>query len=112
MRLLLQRLFQFLFPDSARTYPEIEPINQRRRELAGVSDEELKAAGRRATSLVEVVAVAAVVAARVLGLDMFDVQLQGALAMAKGRIAEMQTGEGKTLAAVAGEIWFGGDGRG
>ena len=57
MRRLLQRLFQYLFPDSARTYPEIEPINQRRRELAGVSDEELKAAGRRATSLVEVVAV-------------------------------------------------------
>jgi preprotein translocase subunit SecA len=31
---------------------------------------------------------------------MFDVQLQGSLAMADGRIAEMQTGEGKTLAAV------------
>jgi preprotein translocase subunit SecA len=112
MRRLLQRLFQFLFPDSARTYPEIEPINQRRRELAGVSDEELKAAGRRATSLLEVVAVAAVVAARVLGLEMFDVQLQGALAMAKGRIAEMQTGEGKTLAAVPAVIWYAREGRG
>src|ERR1700693_6456501 len=112
MRLLLQRLFQFLFPDSARTYPEIEPINQRRRELAGVSDENRKAAGRRATSLVEVVAVAAVVAARVLGLEMFDVQLQGALAMAKGRIAEMQTGEGKTPAAVPAVVWYAREGRG
>ena len=43
---------------------------------------------------------------------MFDVQLQGALAMAKGRIAEMQTGEGKTLAAVPAVIWYAREGRG
>ncbi|MGD0295717.1 MAG: accessory Sec system translocase SecA2 [Bryobacteraceae bacterium] len=71
-----------------------------------MSDDELKTAGRCATSLVEIVAVTAVVAARVLGLEMFDVQLQGALAMANGRIAEMQTGEGKTLAAVPAVIWY------
>ncbi len=52
------------------------------------------------------------VAARVLGLEMFDVQLQGALAMANGRIAEMQTGEGKTLAAVPAVIWYAREGRG
>ena len=72
----------------------------------------MKGAGRRATSLVEVVAVTAVVAARVLGLEMFDVQLRGALAMANGRIAEMQTGEGKTLAAVPAVIWYARQGRG
>src|SRR5437879_4945790 len=37
---------------------------------------------------------------------MFDVQLQGALALANGRIAEMQTGEGKTLAAVPAVAWY------
>ena len=52
------------------------------------------------------------VAARVLGLEMFDVQLQGALAMASGKIAEMQTGEGKTLAAVPAVIWYAREGRG
>jgi preprotein translocase subunit SecA len=106
MRRLWQRLFQYLFADSARTESEIQPINLRRAELCRLSDEELKAAGRRATTLVEVVAVTAVVAARVLGLEMFDVQLQGVLAMARGKIAEMQTGEGKTLAAVPAVIWY------
>src|SRR5258705_6640725 len=37
---------------------------------------------------------------------MFDVQLQGALALADGKIAEMQTGEGKTLAAVPAIVWY------
>ena len=112
MRRLWKRLFQYLFPDSGRTASEIQPINHRRRELAGLSDDELKAAGRRATSLVEVVAVTAVVAARVLGLEMFDVQFEGALAMANGRIAEMQTGEGKTLAAAPAAVWYARQGRG
>jgi preprotein translocase subunit SecA len=112
MRRLWKRLFQYLFPDSARTESELQSINLRRAELAALSDDELKGAGRRATSLVEVVAVTAVVAARVLGLEMFDVQLRGALAMANGRIAEMQTGEGKTLAAVPAVIWYARQGRG
>jgi preprotein translocase subunit SecA len=43
---------------------------------------------------------------------MFDVQLQGALALAKGRIAEMQTGEGKTLAAVPAIVWYASQGNG
>jgi preprotein translocase subunit SecA len=112
MRRLWQRLFLYLFPASARTKSEIQLINFRRAELCCLSDEELKAAGRRATTLVEVVAVTAVVASRVLGLEMFDVQLRGALAMAKGRIVEMQTGEGKTLAAVPAVIWYAKQGRG
>src|ERR1035438_1520110 len=105
MRRLWKRLFQYLFPDSARTESELQPINLRRAEIGALSDDGLKGAGRRATSLVEVVAVTAVVAARVLGLEMFDVQLRGALAMANGRIAEMQTGEGKTLTARTAGCW-------
>jgi preprotein translocase subunit SecA len=37
---------------------------------------------------------------------MFDVQLHGALALTRGSIAEMQTGEGKTLAAVPAIAWY------
>ncbi len=112
MRRLWSRFFQYLFPRSVRTELEIGSINRRRAELVSLSDDELKATSRRAASLVEVVAVTAVVAARVLGLEMFDVQLHGALAMAKGRIAEMQTGEGKTLAAVPAVVWHAREGRG
>jgi preprotein translocase subunit SecA len=70
------------------------------------SDVELKAAARRAAGFVEVLAVTAVVAARVLGVEMFDVQLQGAMALAQGKIAEMRTGEGKTLAATPAVAWY------
>ena len=37
---------------------------------------------------------------RVLGLTLFDVQLEAGIAIACGAVAEMQTGEGKTLAGV------------
>lgn len=37
---------------------------------------------------------------RVLGLRPFDVQLIGGMILHKGEIAEMRTGEGKTLVAV------------
>ena len=38
--------------------------------------------------------------ARVLGLRPFDVQLIGGMILHTGQIAEMRTGEGKTLVAV------------
>src|SRR3989344_4791548 len=40
-------------------------------------------------------------AKRTLGQRPFDVQLVGGLVLYKGAVAEMSTGEGKTLAAVA-----------
>src|SRR5215510_12793805 len=40
-----------------------------------------------------------------LGLHMHDEQLQASLALADGHIVEMQTGEGKTLAAVPAVVW-------
>lgn len=39
-------------------------------------------------------------AKRILGMEPFDVQVLAGIAMHKGKLAEMQTGEGKTLAAV------------
>jgi preprotein translocase subunit SecA len=83
-----------------------------RAELARRSDAELRAYARQATGRLELMAAAAAVAARVLGQEMFDVQLRGALALTEGRIAEMQTGEGKTLAAVPAVICYARGGQG
>ena len=101
-----------LFAGSASFQSDIERVNQRRGELAKLPDSELKAVGKRARDRLEVFAVTAVVAARVLGFVMFDVQLRGALALARGEIAEMQTGEGKTLAAVPAITWYAKAGQG
>ncbi|MDQ6677128.1 MAG: accessory Sec system translocase SecA2 [Acidobacteriota bacterium] len=90
----------------------IQSINRLRAQRALLSDEELRVICHETTNLYEVIAVTAVVAKRVLGLDMFDVQLHGALSLANGRIAEMQTGEGKTLAAVPAVIWYAKNGNG
>ena len=90
----------------------IGAINTRRRELRRQFGDELKATGKHAQTLTETVALAAVAAERLLGLDMFDVQLQGALTLCDGKIAEMQTGEGKTLAAVPAVVWYAKAGKG
>ena len=102
----MRRLLRFLYRKSRSTEEQIREINRRRSELTCASDEALKEAGKRSKDLLETIAVTAVIAARVVGLVMFDVQLQGALALANGKIAEMQTGEGKTLAAVPAVVWY------
>lgn len=84
----------------------LERINFRRSQLDEVSNEDLKAVARDAHTLPEIFAVTAVLAERLLGLKMFDVQLHCALALADGKVAEMQTGEGKTLSAVPAVVWL------
>ncbi len=69
--------------------PQLRGINRLRDAEADVQGDSLEAC----------FAAAALAAERVLGMRPFDVQIIGALAMADGKIAEMQTGEGKTLAA-------------
>ena len=49
---------------------------------------------------------------RTVGLELFDVQLLAGLALARGAVAEMQTGEGKTLAAALPAFLHGLGGRG
>ncbi len=90
----------------------IDRINSRRSELHVVSDDELKAIARNAHTLSEIFSVTALLAERILGFKMFDVQLRCALALADGKIAEMQTGEGKTLSAVPTVIWLAREGKG
>jgi preprotein translocase subunit SecA len=108
----IRGLLRSLFQRRVSAEDQIRQINLRRTELANAGDQELKDIGRQSKDLIETIAVTAVVAARVLGLVMFDVQLQGSLALANGRIAEMQTGEGKTLAAVPAVVWYARRGRG
>ena len=71
-----------LFRGSARSESIVPLINQRRAELDALSDADLKAVDWRAMELPDVFALCAVIAERVLGLKMFDVQLEGALALA------------------------------
>jgi preprotein translocase subunit SecA len=99
------------------TEPEVQLAAVRRRleELSRLSSDALRAAAeavRGNPELIETVALTAAIAERVLALRMFDVQILGALGMARGEIVEMQTGEGKTLAAVAVVTWLALNGRG
>ncbi|MEO8127052.1 MAG: DEAD/DEAH box helicase [Bryobacteraceae bacterium] len=89
---------------------DLEKINRRRAELCACTDEELKVFDR--TSLVETFAVCCEAADRVLGQRPFDVQILGGLALCRGSIAEMQTGEGKTLAAVPAAAFLAMQGKG
>jgi preprotein translocase subunit SecA len=73
-------------------------VRRWRDEFERLTDDELRAL--QPGSRVEAFGKAALAIERVLGLRPHDVQILGALAMAEGSIAEMQTGEGKTLAAV------------
>ncbi|MCA9007285.1 MAG: preprotein translocase subunit SecA, partial [Planctomycetaceae bacterium] len=78
--------------------------------LQGLSDEELLTRGRKVRwearagvrldkLLPEAYALVRESARRVLGMQHFEVQIMGAIALFEGHIAEMQTGEGKTLTA-------------
>jgi preprotein translocase subunit SecA len=90
----------------------VRKVRERCESLTGAGDELLKVTFKRSKDLVEITAIAAIVVARVLGISMFDVQLHGAVAMANGKIAEMQTGEGKTVAAVPAVAWLAKEGAG
>lgn len=87
---------------------EINGLEERYRQLSDArlarAGEQLRTDARAGVPLrqvrSEVFAVAREAARRALGLRAFDVQIVAALAMDAGAIVEMQTGEGKTLAAV------------
>ncbi|MEO8098579.1 MAG: hypothetical protein ABI811_12825, partial [Acidobacteriota bacterium] len=102
----MRRFLESLFEPSRRYSADIRKINELRGEFSRLTEAELRAAAGRAKELLPLIAATAVVASRVLGQDMFDVQLRGTLALTRGCIAEMQTGEGKTLAAVPAVAWY------
>ncbi|HEB69361.1 MAG TPA: preprotein translocase subunit SecA [Desulfobulbus sp.] len=82
--------------------PSIEPLSDQ--ELAGKTNEfrERVAKGESLDDLLpEAFAVVREAARRVLGERHYDVQLIGGLVLHRGMIAEMKTGEGKTLMSTA-----------
>lgn len=99
-------MWKSLFLRESRSAPRVEDVNRLRAVYQALEDDALSARAREATTVVESVAATSVVASRVLGFDMFDEQVEAALALADGRIVEMQTGEGKTLAAVPAIAWL------
>ncbi|MBC8647189.1 MAG: preprotein translocase subunit SecA, partial [Thermoanaerobaculia bacterium] len=72
-----------------------------REALEGVPEDELAAARARALDglLEKAFAVVREASVRALGMRPFDVQLIGGMVLHQGKIAEMKTGEGKTLVA-------------
>ena len=94
-----------------RIYPIADKIEALEPQMQALSDEELRAktdefkaryqAGEDLDSMLpEAFAVVREAAWRVLGMKPFRVQLIGGIVLHQGRIAEMKTGEGKTLVAV------------
>ena len=93
-----------------RLWPLVDEINSLEEEVQKLSDAELRARtasfkerlDQGATLddiLCEVFATGREASKRVLGMRPFDVQLLGGIALHRGNIAEMKTGEGKTLVA-------------
>jgi preprotein translocase subunit SecA len=90
--------------------PLVDKINQFEPDFQALSDEQLKAktpefkerlsGGETLEDLLpEAFAAVRETSVRVLGMRHFDVQLIGGIVLHRGKIAEMKTGEGKTLAA-------------
>ena len=93
-----------------RVMPIVKKINSYEDKFESLSDEELKAKTQEFKDeiedgkslddiLPEAFAVVREASKRVTGMRHFDVQLIGGIILHQGRIAEMRTGEGKTLVA-------------
>ncbi len=93
-----------------RVMPIVDKINSFEPEISKLSDEELTCKTQEFKKrlnegetlddiLPEAFAVVREASKRVLGMRHFDVQLIGGIILHQGRIAEMKTGEGKTLVA-------------
>ncbi len=95
-----------------RLMPTIKKINELEPDIQKLSDSELRGKTDEFKKrleegstlddiLPEAFAVIREASKRVLGMRQFDVQLIGGIILHQGRIAEMKTGEGKTLVATA-----------
>src|SRR6185503_8003946 len=109
---LLRKLFDTSKKDVEALQPIVEEVNKLEAEYEALSDDKLKAKtpefkerlakGETLEQILpEAFAVVREVSKRKLGMRHFDVQIVGGAVLHQGRIAEMKTGEGKTLVAVA-----------
>lgn len=101
----------------------LKQISAKEASLKVLSDSSLKAeavalkdrmqqGATKHSLLVDVFGLVREVSSRVLGMRPYDVQVLAAVALSQGKLAEMQTGEGKTLAAVLPAVLHGLSGRG
>lgn len=102
----MRPLLKGLFAPSRYDSRDVAAINTLRQEYEGLPDRALDQTAASTTERLPFIAATAVIAHRILGERMFDVQLRGTLALVRGSIAEMQTGEGKTLTAVPAIAWL------
>lgn len=120
---LLTRILQGVFGDAQkkilrRMYKKVLEINSLEDKYSAMTDDELAAQTnifrekiQKASSndsekilneiLADAFAVSREVSKRILGMRPYDVQLIGGIALHEGNVAEMKTGEGKTLVTVA-----------
>ena len=107
---IISKLFGSNERELAKLRPLVEKINSWEKEISALSDEKLKnktnefkARLKNKESLDDILseayAVVREVASRVIGERHYDVQLLGGIVLHSGRIAEMKTGEGKTLSS-------------
>ncbi len=108
---ILNKIFKsYSEKEVKRLKPIIEKINSLEDEISKLSDSELRGKtnyfkqqlkdGKTLDDILpEAFAVVREASKRVLGMRHFDVQLIGGIILHQGRIAEMKTGEGKTLVA-------------
>ncbi len=80
----MRRFLESVLAPSRRDHAHIQRINALRAEFSRLADAELRAAATT-NELLPLLAATAVIASRVLGLKMFDVQFRGALAPARER---------------------------
>lgn len=97
---------------------KVAGINALSNDYAGLSQEELVQAFNALKSLsfedrkIKAFAIVREACKRSLGMSQFDVQLIGGLVLLDGKVAEMATGEGKTLSIVAPAATIALDGKG
>ncbi len=108
---ILKKIFKsYSEKEVKRVMPIVAKINELEGEISKLSDHELRektnyfkkqlAEGKTLDDILpEAFAVVREASKRVLGMRHFDVQLIGGIILHQGRIAEMKTGEGKTLVA-------------
>ena len=107
---IIKKLFNYSEKEVKRVMPLVEKINGLESSMKELTDAELQnkttefkerlSNGETLDDLLpEAFAVVREAAVRVLGMRPFDVQLIGGIILHQGRIAEMKTGEGKTLVA-------------
>ena len=108
---ILNKIFKsYSEKEVKRVKPIVDKINGLEGEMTKLSDSELRAKtdyfknqlkeGKTLDDILpEAFAVVREASKRVLGMRHFDVQLIGGIILHQGRIAEMKTGEGKTLVA-------------